>query len=341
MKRHDGCREPLRILARSLVGLVVRIPEYRDRYLKGLYSMDPVGAPSSSGIIALVRSHLEAGWEKHIHSAATYRAFNDRRGRMALERHGCDSGLLRSSLVVPFDESILLWHMATDLCFYGYHHHGDAPAPGAACAAAWCTASASRLRQKAARCREMSNYMAHLLCENPQMLMVGARWHLFKDAYEDLCETLGKETSTPKDEKELAQRVIAKVELPQPVGPEGEGGGGFVRDARALAKALLALGDDGMWEVIEGVWVEMLCFSAGRCRGYLHAKALGTGGEFLNYVWLLMSYMGMETLAERMQRAELPSAGGDAGAAPRIPGELHAGGAPTTTDEIVIMEGEV
>ena len=98
-----------------------------------------------------------------------------------------------------------------------------------------------------------------------------------------------------------------------------------------------------MWEVIEGVWEEMLCFSAGRCRGYLHAKALGTGGEFLNYVWLLMSYMGMETLAERMQRAELPGAGGDAGAgaAPRTPGELHAAGAARTADEIVIIEGVV
>jgi hypothetical protein len=30
-------------------------------------------------------------------------------------------------------------------------------------------------------------------------------------------------------------------------------------------------GDDeenNMWKVIEGVWVEMLCFSAGRCRGF-------------------------------------------------------------------------
>jgi hypothetical protein len=59
--------------------------------------------------------------------------------------------------------------------------------------------------------------------------------------------------------------------------------------------------EEKMWRVIQGVWVEMLCFSAGRCRGYLHAKSLGKGGEYLSYVWLLMSYMGMETLADRMQ----------------------------------------
>ncbi|RLM69338.1 hypothetical protein C2845_PM17G11840 [Panicum miliaceum] len=71
-------------------------------------------------------------------------------------------------------------------------------------------------------------------------------------------------------------------------------------------------GDDEMWKVIQGVWVEMLCFSAGRCRGYLHATSLGKGGEYLSYVWLLLSYMGMETMAERTQRTELP-AEGDAG----------------------------
>ena len=53
----------------------------------------------------------------------------------------------------------------------------------------------------------------------------------------------------------------------------------------------------------------MLCFSASRCRGYLHAKSLGMGGEYLSYVWLLLSYMGMETMPERMQRPELPVVG--------------------------------
>jgi hypothetical protein len=71
------------------------------------------------------------------------------------------------------------------------------------------------------------------------------------------------------------------------------------------ADKLMSLDDHKMWKVIQGVWVEMLCFSASRYRGYLHAKALGTGGELLSYVWLLMSHMGMETLPERMQR-EVP-----------------------------------
>jgi hypothetical protein len=53
------------------------------------------------------------------------------------------------------------------------------------------------------------------------------------------------------------------------------------------------------------VWVEMLCFSASRCRGYLHAKSMGSGGEYLPYVWLQLSHLGMETVAERQQRSDV------------------------------------
>ena len=50
----------------------------------------------------------------------------------------------------------------------------------------------------------------------------------------------------------------------------------------------------------------MLCFSAARCSGYLHARSLGHGGEFLNYVWLLWSAMGLETLADKIIMTEPP-----------------------------------
>ncbi|KAF8711084.1 hypothetical protein HU200_029089 [Digitaria exilis] len=47
--------------------------------------------------------------------------------------------------------------------------------------------------------------------------------------------------------------------------------------------------------------------TANALRGYLHAKSLGKGGEYLSHVWLLLSLMGMETLAERLQRTEKPA----------------------------------
>jgi hypothetical protein len=82
--------------------------------------------------------------------------------------------------------------------------------------------------------------------------------------------------------------------------------GKFIDQAWDLAQRLLKKDEMERWTEIQDVWMQMLCFSASRCRGYLHAKALGKGGEFLSYVWLLLFYMGMETFSERLQRELLP-----------------------------------
>jgi hypothetical protein len=145
----------------------------------------------------------------------------------------------------------------------------------------------------------------------------------------------GKKPLHKEIERGFMQRIIAKVQVVEHIHspPNAERNvttQGFIHDAWKLAIRLLDIGDEHkMWEVIEGVWVEMLCFSA-RCRGYLHAKSLGTGGEFfflkrgtggelLAYIWLLLSHMGMETLPERLQRTELTS------------GEAYVGATPSTS----------
>jgi len=98
----------------------------------------------------------------------------------------------------------------------------------------------------------------------------------------------------------------------------------LIDQAWDLAQKLLKMDEMKRWEEIQDVWVQMLCFSASRCRGYLHAKALGKGGEFLSYVWLLLFYMGMETFSERLQRELLPS----------FQGNFHNGTAPPPTSKV-------
>jgi hypothetical protein len=195
----------------------------------------------------------------------------------------------------------------------------------------------------------MSNYMVHLLFVKPEMLLSGTRRNLLMTANAELEEILkndnpflekilkgdkpslmeifkcnktflkfftGKKPLHKEIERGFMQRIIAKVQLVEHTDLSPDAERGFIRGGWKLANALLDIGDDNnMWEVIEGVWVEMLCFSASRCRGYLHAKSLGTGAELLTYIWLLLSHMGMETLPERLQRAELSSEG-NVGATP-------------------------
>lgn len=277
----------------------------RDLLDHRLCAMAP--CESASDITELVHDHVKEAWKSYITDVPSYHRFNDSRGQWTLRRsRWCDGKKsIKSSLRRPFDESVILWHLATDLCFH--RRRAD-------------SSEASRQRSG-----EISNYMAYLLFANPEMLMPGARPSLFRDLYKQL-------KGMPLDhdgEEALAQQIIIqKLTNKDLEAPEGSG---LVHKACALAQELLEIGEeDGekMWEVIQGVWVEMLCFSAARCRGYLHAKSMGRGGEYLTYVWLLLLNMGMEPLSERMQRTETEDEdGGGAGDAAVSPAS-----APQETD---------
>ncbi|CAL5033475.1 unnamed protein product [Urochloa decumbens] len=229
---------------------------------------------SSKDITALVHDHVRDGWTEYITDVESYWKFNDMRGHLTLERNGCEQ-TLRGSIEKPFDESVITWHVATDFCFY---HKG----------------TSSNL-ESATLCKQISNYMMHLLFSNPEMLMPGSRGKLFKAAYGGLEIILQGEDVSRLEGRQIDEMIIDELESRQ----------GIIRDAWVLAGELMRLGDAKMWEVIRGVWVEMLCYSAARCRGYLHAKSLGSGGEYLTFVSLLMAHAGLETFPEREQRVQL------------------------------------
>jgi hypothetical protein len=278
---------------------IIGLSKCRD-FLDQQWRMKPCS--STPRIAKLVLGHAKCRWKEHILDAPSYRRFNDHRGQWTFRhvQHGQDLLAIKR----PFDESVLLWHIATDLCFYFAGH----ASPDHGCATAQCEGSSidecatwrktSPRHASAVGCREMSNYMVYLLFVNPEMLIAGTRRNIFTAAHDELDKFL-KDEDLPPGERAVTQRIIAKM-----LRSSQDTQKGFIQDAWMLALALVDLGDDKMWEVIEGVWVEMLCFSASRCRGYLHAKSLGTGGELLTYVWLLLSHIGMETLPERLQRAE-------------------------------------
>ncbi|EMS47512.1 hypothetical protein TRIUR3_06764 [Triticum urartu] len=266
---------------------------------------------SSFSITMLVLKYVKGGWEHHIRDVSTYRKFSDNRGQFTLGCEGCYEEL-GWSLEGAFDESVLLWHLATDFCYYdtgvSHSHHGllctQDSCPHAYACPAWCEGSGHHKR--AIQCREISNYMMYLLFVNPEMLLAGTRRNLFTSAYSELKGIIIRGDKQTHKEIELTQMIIAAVDgggSPPPDGTQQQQGG-IIRDAWNIAKVLSNLPEEKMWDVIEGVWVEMLCFSAARCRGYLHAKGLATDVEYLTYVWLLLYYMGMETLAAKLQRAD-------------------------------------
>ncbi|KAL6638720.1 hypothetical protein ACP70R_023579 [Stipagrostis hirtigluma subsp. patula] len=253
---------------------------------------------SSLDIMKLVIAQIKAGWTDYIQDTSTYWMFNDRRGQLTIQQERCNQDLCRT-LQGPFDEVVLVWHLATDTCFYE-----------GACAAV------DRHHETAILCRQISNYMVYLLAGtelhygqrlrhcllvlHPDMLMAGTRAGIFSEAQNEL-QKMFKGTKLPSDEGDLTREIHRKAQLLQ----DATAIRAFVQPASKLASQLLAMDGEKRWKVIQGVWVEMLCFSASRCRGYLHAKSLGMGGEYLTYVWLLQSHLGLESVAERQQRSHV------------------------------------
>ncbi|CAN6380737.1 unnamed protein product [Urochloa humidicola] len=279
---------PTKIAQYNLIGYLARNRRHRGLRkiatllvckdtLDQLWSMEP--CRSSIEITNLVYEHVQRGWREYIRDTTTYLSFNDSRGQRTLERHP----ELLLHINRPFDEAVLIWHLATDFCFHSMNINTD------------------EIREMSTTSRQISNHLMYLLFVNPEMLMTGTRSRLFKAAYGDLKRMIRLD-ATALGEREITATILERMRM----APAGEGG--LIRDAFGLAEALMIdMEAAAAWRIIQGVWVEMLCFSAGRCRGYLHAKGLGKGGEYLSHVWLLLSYMGMETLAERLQRTEQPA----------------------------------
>ncbi|KAF7008745.1 hypothetical protein CFC21_023441 [Triticum aestivum] len=178
-----------------------------------------------------------------------------------------------------FDESLLLWHIATDLCCYPFQH--TAP-----------TEATSNMKPIA---NTLSEYMLYLLIKQPEMLSATAGIGLLR--YRDTCAEAKRffESAAAWDpDHKDARRMLLNVNTTEkPSVVKGDRCKSVLFDAVILAKVLRELGDDLMWEVVAGVWGEMLTYAAGKCRGSTHVRQLSRGGELITMVWFLMAHMGL------------------------------------------------
>ena len=166
---------------------------------------------------------------------ATYRSFDADNWILAVElQRRCGAGsTIESSLREPFDESVLVWHVATDLCF---RPPGNV---GVRCA------------------RAISDYMAHLLRSRPEMLITGSRRHLLAEATEDV-ERIVRAAAERRPGLDGAALLATTV---QEAGRSSACP--LIHDACRLSDELMGLQPaETRWEVMYCVWVGMLCYSA-------------------------------------------------------------------------------
>ncbi|BAT09417.1 uncharacterized protein [Oryza sativa Japonica Group] len=208
-----------------------------------------------------------------------------------LGRRACGEGTeVRSTLLGSFDRSVLFWHIATDLCFT-------------------CQPPTFPAHPREVITEAISNYMAHLLNFRPDMLLTGSRQHLFAEAMQQVEAILklraGRHFKRPSIQDDMA--MVDTIFMRSTSGP-GPNEYPLVHEACRLTQELLLLDDETRCELMYHVWVGMLFYSAAMCRGYLHAKSLGEGGEFLSFVWLLLSIKGTKTLSDKLQMPDQPNA---------------------------------
>lgn len=204
----------------------------------------------------------------------SYRKFSNHRGQWALQCRGYYKEL-GWSVEVEFDESILLWHIATDLCLYSDDSNDDA-----------------KLSQYVSISRAVSNYMLFLLVARPFMLTAGIGQIRFGDTCAEAKNFFAREMTRP-DERAAARMVLEVNAEIAPRDVKGDRSKSVLFDACRLAKSLLELQPGKRWRLIRVVWVEMLCYAASNCRSNFHAKQLSNGGELLTVVWFLMTHLGM------------------------------------------------
>ncbi|XP_042513965.1 uncharacterized protein LOC122088710 [Macadamia integrifolia] len=184
-------------------------------------------------------------------------------------------GLLKWSIDdVEFDQSILIWHIATDLCYDQ-------------------SRSDSTYNKEREISKLLSDYMLYLLIVCPFMLPEGIGEIRYLDTEAEAMNFFSEKKEDLKRKRPSQVLLEVKTDI-APIEVKGPKSKSVLFDACRLANQLQK-GEKikDKWKIISCVWVEMLSYAAVQCKGPNHAQQLGQGGELLTHVWLLMAHLGI------------------------------------------------
>ncbi|KAK3220357.1 hypothetical protein Dsin_014327 [Dipteronia sinensis] len=222
--------------------------------------------------------------------------FLTQRGGFALERYKF-TDIYWCTIGVEFADSFIIWHIATDLCYYGDlddKYEGD-------------VRKVLDPKCKISKC--LSDYMCYLLVFRLSMLPKGISEVRYKETCAEVTTLLKQKrdddiSSESKAWKALLQKYEeANKALLQKYKDSSVEELFDMKDSQSLLKQACFLymllqqrvGDDfeKKWEIISAVWVEMLAYTAHHCEWREHAQQLWKGGELLTHVCLLVAHFGL------------------------------------------------
>ncbi|EMS48733.1 hypothetical protein TRIUR3_11112 [Triticum urartu] len=191
-------------------------------------------------------------------------------GLLTLRRFGMDRSVAWSVQDVGFEDSIMAWHLATDICLS--NEQGN-----------------DTKEDVMDAIRVLSNYMMFLLALRPYMLpgpVRRSRYIHHRRAWHEVMLGQGSENST---QGRLASALRAGLHARVCSLDHHEDYDTGVR----LADVLYHYHRPDCLDVIFGVWVEMLCYVANHCSRESHARQLSSGGELVTIVWLMARHANL------------------------------------------------
>jgi hypothetical protein len=180
---------------------------------------------------------------------------------------------------VEIYQSIIIWHIVTDLCFYtDKDYKEEIPSK-----------MDDEQPKKKQMIKEVSDYMMYILVVCPFMLSTGNA----EISFEKACELIKKALKNCPDSKmpRVCETIISDVSKQ----PDDD----FDRTDSlllyyAVQVAVNLREKKLMWEILTNFWIENLAYVAVLCQGKNHAKQLLKGGEFLTHVWFLIEHLDLE-----------------------------------------------
>jgi hypothetical protein len=228
------------------------------------------------------------------------RTANDLRAAMDACSQRGDWALLQTSRAIYFKlkwsiveyqyaESLLLWHLATELCYLQETEIKPSPDD-----------DHDNSRQI---CKLLSDYMFYLLVMKPVLMTpVLGNWQIvLQDTCAEAQRISGRRSISKKSKKCVCEKILEVKTKIRPVAVKGNKSKSLLFDACRLAQDLSEL-EINKWKLMSRVWVELMSYAAINCRPNVHAQQPSRGGELLTFIWLLMNHLGLGTQFYEQER---------------------------------------
>uniref|UniRef100_A0A2N9IEZ1 DUF4220 domain-containing protein n=1 Tax=Fagus sylvatica TaxID=28930 RepID=A0A2N9IEZ1_FAGSY len=222
------------------------------------------------------------------------------RGDWILQDTDNSTELMSYVVDVDYDQSLMLWHIATELCDYTDTDANANPADSRkTCGKNHSRDGSCEICKSREFCKILSDYMLYLLVMQPTMMsaVAGIGQIRFRDTCAEAKKFFSARGLGPQTKhQEACEKLLGiNTDVP-PVAVKGDRSKSVLFDACILAKELQKLDKENSkkkWMIMSKVWVELLSYAAGHCRPNTHAAQLSKGGEFITFVWLLMAHFGI------------------------------------------------